>query len=109
MQHNHLPCCKLQVNSAKKKQSGKQNKTLTCPVPQVMFLTESLQCYLPLLNRMGAGQVEVPAGQVNFKGSLPSLASNVLEPILHPGKPLLVMGKHQIFFVRFKNGVQWEK
>ena len=33
---------------------------------------------------MPAGQVEVPARQVNFRGSLPHLASNVLEPMLHP-------------------------
>ena len=86
MQHNHLPRCKLQVNSAKKSQSGKQNKTLTCTALQVMFWAESLQCYSPLFNR-AAGQVEVLAGQVNFRGSLPHLASNALESMLHPAVP----------------------
>ena len=33
-----------------------------------------------------AGQVEVPAGQVNFRGSLPRSANNVLQPMLHPDK-----------------------
>ena len=28
--------------------------------------------------------MEVPAGHVNFRGSLPRSTSNVLEPILHP-------------------------
>ena len=42
-----------------------------------------LQCNSPLFNRV-AGQVEVVAGQVNFRGCLPRLASNVLEPMLHP-------------------------
>ena len=28
--------------------------------------------------------MEVPAGQVNIRGGLPCLASNVLEPMLHP-------------------------
>ena len=32
----------------------------------------------------GTGQVEVPAGQVNFRGSLPRAASNVLKPMFHP-------------------------
>ena len=31
-----------------------------------------------------AGQVEVPAGQVNFRVSLPCSANNVLQPMLHP-------------------------
>ena len=39
----------------------------------------------PLLNRV-AGQVEVPAGQVNFRGSLPHSENNVLQPILHPDR-----------------------
>ena len=65
-----------------KRQLGKQNNTLTCPAWQVMFWAESLQCNSHLFNRV-AGQVEVPAGQVNFRGSLPCLASNVLEPMLH--------------------------
>ena len=30
------------------------------------------------------GQVEVLAGQVNLKGSLPRSANNVLQPMLHP-------------------------
>ena len=55
--------------------AGKQNKTLICPAQIVMFLAESSQCNSPLFNRV-AGQVEVLAGQVNFRGSLPRLASN---------------------------------
>ena len=38
---------------------------------------------LLLFNRV-AGQVEVPARQVNFRVSLPRSASNVLEPMFHP-------------------------
>ena len=38
----------------------------------------------PLFNRV-AGQVEVPAAQFNFRGSMPSSASTILEPMLHPG------------------------
>ena len=68
-------------------QLGKQNKTLTCPTWQEMFWAESSQCNSPLLNRV-AGQLEVPTGQVNFRGSLPCSASNVLEPMLHPVKKL---------------------
>ena len=37
----------------------------------------------PFFDRV-AGQVRVPAGQVNFRGSLPRWASNVLEPMLYP-------------------------
>ena len=33
-----------------------------------------------------AGQVEVPVGQVNFRGSLPRSANNVLQPMLHPAR-----------------------
>ena len=61
---------------------------LTWPARQAMFWAESSQCNSPLFNRV-AGQVEVLAGQVNFRGSLPCLASNVLEPILHPVTVLL--------------------
>ena len=32
------------------------------------------------------------AGQVNYRGSLPRSASNVLEPILHPGMILDLQG-----------------
>ena len=35
------------------------------------------------VNRV-VGQVEVPAGQVNLRGSFPRSESDVLEPILHP-------------------------
>ena len=31
---------------------------------------------------ISAGQVEVPAGQVNFRGSLPRSENNVLQPVL---------------------------
>ena len=39
----------------------------------------------PLLNTV-AGKVEVLAGQVNFRGSLPRSENNVLQPMarLHP-------------------------
>ena len=40
VQHNHWPRCKLQVNSAKKRQWGKLNKTLIFPAWQVMFWTK---------------------------------------------------------------------
>ena len=42
------------------------------------------------------GQVEVPMGQVNVIGSLPRLASNVFEPMLHPDDnyPVLVAAWH---------------
>ena len=42
----------------------------------------SSQCNSPLFNRV-AGQVEVPVGQVNLRGSLLRAASNVLESMLH--------------------------
>ena len=47
-----------------------------------MFWAESSQCNSPLFSRE-VGQVEVLAGQVNFGGSLPRSAGNVLEPMLH--------------------------
>ena len=50
---------------------------------QVMFWAEPSQCKSPLFNRV-AGQVEVPAGQVNLRGSLPHSASKILEPMLQP-------------------------
>ena len=31
-----------------------------------------------------AGQVEVPAGQINFRGSLTHSGNNVSQPMLHP-------------------------
>ena len=48
-----------------------------------MFWAESSQCNSTLLNRV-AGQVEVPAGQVNSRSNLPNLASNDLDPVLDP-------------------------
>ena len=39
----------------------------------------------PLFNRV-AGQVEVPAGQVNLRGSLPRSENNVLQPMLQPAR-----------------------
>ena len=71
-------------------QSGKQNKTLTCPAQQVMFWAESLQCNSPLFNRV-AGQVEVPTGQVSFRGSLPRSARNILESMLHPDETVEII------------------
>ena len=32
--------------------------------------------------------MEVPAGQVNFRGSLPCSENNVLQPMLHPVRDL---------------------
>ena len=55
-----------------------------------MFWAESSQCNSPLFNRV-AGQVEVPAGQVNFRSSLPCWASNVLEPMLYPVQSISVV------------------
>ena len=72
VQHTHF---QVVSEFGKKQLSGKQNKTLTCPTQQVMFWAESSQCITPLFNR-GAGQVEVPAGQVNFRGRM--------EPKFHP-------------------------
>ena len=71
-------------------QSGKQNKTLTCPAQQVMFWAESLQCNSPLFNRV-AGQVEGPTGQVSFRGSLPRSARNILESMLHPDEIIKII------------------
>ena len=49
------------------------------------------------------GQVEVPAGQVNFRDSLPRLVSYVLEPVLHPDYAFLFQfflpDFHEIFLV----------
>ena len=53
-----------------------------------MFWAESLQYNSPLFNRV-AGQVEVLVGQVNYRGSLPCSASNILEPILHPALQII--------------------
>ena len=52
-------------------------------LPRSASYVESFQCNSHLFNRV-AGQVEVLAGQVNFRGSLPCSASKVLEPVLHP-------------------------
>ena len=84
----NITTCLIASEFGKKRQSGKQNKTSTCTARQVMFLAESLQCNSasansPLLNIV-PGQVEVQPGQVNFRGSLPGLASHLLEPMLHP-------------------------
>ena len=81
---NIITCHEASCKSIwQKKQLGKQNNTQTCPTLQVIFWAESSQCSTPLFNRM-AWQVEVPAGQVNFRGSLSHLASNVLKLMLHP-------------------------
>ena len=71
VQHNHLPHCKLQWNLAKSCNHASRTRSLC--------FWQSSQYNSPLFNRV-AGQVEVPAGQVNFRGSLPCSASNVLEP-----------------------------
>ena len=70
------PLAQVASEFSKKQQSGKQNKTLTCPARQVTFWPQSSQCVLLLFNRV--------AGQVNFKGSLPCSASYVLKLMLHP-------------------------
>ena len=41
----------------------------------------------PMFNRV-AGQVEVPTGQVNFRGSLPRSVNDLLQPMLHPDVPV---------------------
>ena len=46
-----------EIELGKKQKLGKHNKTLICLAQQVLFCTESLQCYSPLFNRV-AGQVE---------------------------------------------------
>ena len=65
----------------KKRQWGKLDKILTCPARQVNCFGQSL--ISPLFNGV-AGQGEVQAGQVNFRGSLPRSEINVLQPI-HSG------------------------
>ena len=50
-----MPVCNITTGPvasefAKKWQSGKQNKTLTCPTLQVMFWAESSQYNIPLLS-----------------------------------------------------------
>ena len=89
MQWGHLPRSKLQVKSAKKRQSVQLKKTITCPNWQVILWAESSQCKSPLCNRM-VGQVKVLVGQVNFRGSLPRLASNVLKSKLHTEMPIIL-------------------
>ena len=78
------PLAPLQVASefGKKRQWGKLNKTLACPAQQVMFWAKS---NLTFVKYLVVGQVEVKAGQVNFRGSLPRSENNVLQPMLHPG------------------------
>ena len=63
--------------------TGQAEQEPNLPAQKVMFLAGSSRCNSPLFNRV-AWQVEVLAGQVNFRGSLPCLASDVLEPMLHP-------------------------
>ena len=36
--------------------------------------------------------MEVPAGQVNFRGSLPRSENNILQPMLHPVHPTNIDG-----------------
>ena len=78
VQNNHL-CMGIQQKMA----IGQAEWNPNLPTWQVMFLAEFLQCVSPLFYRV-AGQVKVLAGQVNFRGSLPPSASNVLKPMLHP-------------------------
>ena len=77
----NITTCPVASEFGKKQQSGKQKKTLACPARQVMFLAESSKCNSPLFNRV-AGQVEVPVGQVNCRGSFHCSASNVLGRVL---------------------------
>ena len=88
---NPLPLCNITtcpVASCKwiwqiKTATGQAEQDPNLPAQKVMFLAWSSQCNSPLFNRV-AWQVEVLAGQVNFRGSLPCLASDVLKPMLHP-------------------------
>ena len=65
MQHNHLPCCKLQVNSAKNGNGARPSQA-----SNVLGKVLSHLC--------------LTAGQVNFRGNLPCSENNVLQPVLHP-------------------------
>ena len=58
------------------------------------------RCNSILFNRV-AGQAEVAAGQVNFRGSLPCSASNVLEPMLHPGLVMFGSGLFLMQYIHF--------
>ena len=66
LQHNHLPCCKLQVNRAKTA-IGQAGQDPNLPrLASDQYFEQSFQCNSPLFNRV-AGQVELPAGQVNLQ------------------------------------------
>ena len=80
VQHNRLPRCKLQMSSAKTAMGqAEQEPDLPRSASNVLGKVQSLLCLTM------AGRVEVQAGQVNFRGSLPRAANNVLQPFLHPG------------------------
>ena len=59
---------------------AEQDPDLPRPASNVLG---KIQSHLCLINRM-AGQVEVPAGHVNFRGSSPCSENNVLQAILRP-------------------------
>ena len=63
---------------------AERNPNLPCFASNVFGRARGLAFQSPLLNNRVAGHVEVQAGQVNFRGSFPFLASNVLESMLHP-------------------------
>ena len=80
----HLPCYKLQ-GIRQKTTMGQADQDPTCPAQEVMFWAIPISL---LFNRV-AGQVEVPAGQVNFRDSLPHSENNVFQSMLHPADHLL--------------------
>ena len=58
---------------------AEQDPDLPRSASNVLGKVQSRLCF----NRV-AGQVEVLAGQVNFRGSLPRLGNNLLKAMLHP-------------------------
>ena len=69
-----LPACYITSKICKRRQSGKQIKTLTCHAGQVMFLAE---CNSFLSNRV-AGQVEVQGGKQTLGAACPALPKRCL-------------------------------
>ena len=83
VQHNHLTPCKSEFG--KKRQLGKLKKTLTERFRWASNFLGKVQYKLCLTECRG--KVEVHAGPVNFRGSLPLSEINVLPPMLHPATP----------------------
>ena len=45
--------------------------------------------------------MKVPAGQVNFRGSLPRSENNVLQPMLHPANDVFSLCKGRFALARY--------